>query len=268
MKMTSVVVLYKHPLEMLEKFLASYEQSIKQLLSKYSDMQSCLYIVNNDAEKQIDYQFDTIKQKYSVDVIFLGSDKNGGYGYGNNFVMDRLDSEYHLVVNPDIVFEENTLTEALSFLETHHEVGLLTPAVFDVDGNQQFLCKKNPTLLIQFLRFVFKQKKVIFKKYLENYEYAGYSYDEIIYDIPNCTGCFMLFRTALFKQLEGFDERFFYYMEDSDISRRALEIAKTAYVPSVKVSHEYQGDAYKNKKLRNQAIKSALKYWRKWGGLI
>ena len=48
MKMTSVVVLYKHPLEMLEKFLASYEQGRKRLLSKYSEMQACLYIVNND----------------------------------------------------------------------------------------------------------------------------------------------------------------------------------------------------------------------------
>ena len=48
---------------------------------------------------------------------------------------------------------------------------------------------------------------------------------------PALTGCFMLLRAPLVRQLGGFDERFFMYFEDFDISRRARRWARTVYVP-------------------------------------
>ncbi|WP_018299189.1 glycosyltransferase [Fangia hongkongensis] len=265
---TSTVVLYKHPLEMLENFLSSYSSSV---LRAQSEMQVTfhLYIVNNDITQKVDYKANLLDAKYSnISFEFIHSEKNGGYGYGNNLVIPRLKSDYHLVVNPDIIFCEDTFLQAITIMQERKEFGLLTPAVYDQHQKQQFSCKKNPTLFSQFLRFTLKHKKPFFKKYLEKYEYQDHSYEKEIYDIPNCTGCFMFFQTPIFKEVKGFDEQFFYYMDDCDLSRRALEISRILYTPEVKVLHEYQGDAYKNKKLRNEAIKSAFKYWRKWGGIF
>ena len=83
-------------------------------------------------------------------------------------------------------------------------------------------------------------------------------------NIPFCTGCFMFFRTQTLNTLNGFDERFFMYLEDADISRRALQFGLTLYLPTFKVIHRWERGSYKNKKLRNEAIKSAIKYSMKW----
>ncbi|WP_119328662.1 glycosyltransferase [Cysteiniphilum halobium] len=268
MKITLTVVLYKHSQTMLKNFLLSCEKSV--LYAQHAlDAKFQLYIVNNDTSKEIDYEINELKNNSSaLSIEFINSDKNGGYGYGNNFVLDKVNGDYHLVVNPDIIFFEDTFLKAIQFMEAQKGVGLLTPMIYDQNSQLQFSCKKNPTLFSQFLRFTFKHEKRFFKTYLERYEYQDHSYSSEIYDVPNCTGCFMFFRVNVFKAVRGFDERFFYYMDDCDLSRRALEVSRTAYVPSVRVVHEYQGDAYKNKKLRNEAIKSAFKYWRKWGGLF
>jgi GT2 family glycosyltransferase len=267
MKVTATVVLYKHPIKMLETFLESYQRST--LFSKESlGVDFHLYIVNNDIYKYVDYKFEDLCAKYKfLSMEFIESDKNGGYGYGNNIVLPRLNSDYHLVVNPDIIFFEDSFYQAIKIMQAKKNFGLLTPSVLGTNNTIYPSCKKNPTLFSQFLRFALKHKKYIFKKYLDEYEYLNYSYHKEIYDIPNCTGCFMFFRTKVFKKLNGFDDNFFYYMDDADISRRSLEISRTIYTPYVKVIHEYQGDAYKNKKLRNLAIKSAFQYSLKWGFL-
>lgn len=267
-EISTCVVLYKHPEKMLENFLFSYEKSVKHLQEKFDNhIIFILYIINNDIEDLINYDIPSLQEKYKVKLEYILSEKNGGYGYGNNLVLNQLQSYYHLVVNPDVTFFDDTFLEAIRYMDLHPEVGLLTPSIRLPNGERQFSCRRNPSLLSQTLRFVFKKKKKIFKKYLTHYEYQDYSYDKIIYDVPNCSGSFMFFRTTIFKKLKGFDERFFYYMEDADLSRRALDIAHTVYLPSVRIVHEYQSEAYKNKKLRNEAIKSAFKYFIKWRSL-
>ena len=60
---------------------------------------------------------------------------------------------------------------------------------------------------------------------------------DVLWDPPIVSGCFMLFRTDVLQQLEGFDPRFFLYFEDFDISLRAGRVSRIAYVPQVKVVH-------------------------------
>lgn len=66
-------------------------------------------------------------------------------------------------------------------------------------------------------------------------------------------------------QENGFDERYFMYMEDVDLVRRLGRLGKTLYAPQVHIVHEYAKGSYGNKKLLVFHLKSGLRYFNKWG---
>lgn len=84
-------------------------------------------------------------------------------------------------------------------------------------------------------------------------------------EVPYLSGCFMFIRTKVLEKVGLFDERFFMYLEDTDLSRRIHKISKTIYYPYVHIYHEYGKGSYKNLKLLKYHIDSAIKYFNKWG---
>ena len=83
--------------------------------------------------------------------------------------------------------------------------------------------------------------------------------------ITNATGCFIFFRTSVFMELGGFDERFFMYLEDCDIARRTAEKYKALHIPTVTVYHLWERESKRNYKLLMIHVQSILKYFLKWG---
>lgn len=65
-----------------------------------------------------------------------------------------------------------------------------------------------------------------------------------------------------------FDERFFMYCEDFDLIRRIHCVAKTVYYPNVSIVHNHTKESYKNRKMLMTHIKSAIKYFNKFGWLF
>ena len=163
---------------------------------------------------------------------------NLGFGAGHNLILDT-DSEFHLILNPDLVLDEDAISNALAFMQANPECGLLTPRAYWENGQRQFLCKRHPTVLGLLLRgFAPSVIKKLFHKHLAHYEMADViNEQEVYWDPPIVSGCFMLFRTEVWKQLGGFDPRFFLYFEDFDLSLRAQAITRIAYVPSVRIIH-------------------------------
>ncbi len=195
--------------------------------------------------------------------------ENVGYGRGNNVVIEKSQSKYHLVINPDLFSEPDSLCKALAFMELNSDVGLLSPSVYSEDGVQQFLCKNNPTLLIMFLRGFVDQLGIFpFRSVVERYELKDMNYDEVIDGLQYPSGCFMFFRTEYLQKIKGFDPDYFLHYEDADIGRRMLQIARVVYVPSVKVVHMWARDTHLSWKIRMITVRSGLIYWRKWGGIF
>ncbi len=75
----------------------------------------------------------------------------------------------------------------------------------------------------------------------------------------------MFVRTTVFEKVGGFDERFFMYAEDVDLSRRIHRNYKTIFYPKVSITHEYEKGSYTNYKLLKYHITSLFKYFCKWG---
>jgi len=128
-------------------------------------------------------------------------------------------------------------------MENNEDVALLTPSVSNNNGNREYLNKRHPgllTLLVRGFGPLFLKK--MFQERIAHYEMQDLDPDDVHYDIPLASGCFMLFRTSVFRKLGGFSDKYFLYFEDYDLSMRTRAYGKIAYVPSVKIVH-YGGDA-------------------------
>ena len=87
----------------------------------------------------------------------------------------------------------------------------------------------------------------------------------IMQDIENATGCFMFIRTELFREIGGFDKRYFMYFEDCDLTREVNARSRTVYYPGATVYHEWGRESKKNFRLKLIQINSMLRYYSKWG---
>jgi hypothetical protein len=145
---------------------------------------------------------------------------------------------YHVILNPDVLLEEDALSEGLAFLAAHPEVGLVTPAAWGQDGQRQYLCKRYPTVLDLALRgFAPAWLRRRFQARLDRYELRDQTGDAVCWDPPIVSGCFMLCRRAALDRVGGFRPEYFLYFEDFDLSLRLAAVTRLAYAPAVRIVH-------------------------------
>jgi len=199
---------------------------------------------------------------FSDTYIFLG--KNIGFGAGHNIALRESPkfAKYHLLLNPDISFEPGVLDVLFRFMENNPDVGMVMPKVLYPDGKIQYLCNLVPSALdLIFRRFHLSR---FFKARHRRYEMRGEDYDSPML-VPFLSGCFLVVRTSILSEVGFFDERYFMYMEDLDFSRRVAERYWTVYFPAVHVIHGYGQGSYKEPRLFWYHLRSAIKYFFKWG---
>ncbi|MDB5729703.1 MAG: glycosyltransferase family 2 protein [Noviherbaspirillum sp.] len=192
--------------------------------------------------------------------------QNPGFGAAHNLAIAESiasNAQYHLVLNPDTHFAGNVIPALVAYLEEHHDVGLIMPDIRYPDGSQQHLCKLLPAPYDLLMRR-FSPKLYECSGRLARYELHESGYNKLM-NVPALSGCFMLLRAAVLREVGGFDERFFMYLEDVDLSRRIGRIARTVYFPYVSITHEYVKGSYRNWKLTAYHICSAIRYFNKWG---
>ncbi|MDP4092253.1 MAG: glycosyltransferase family 2 protein [Bacillota bacterium] len=194
-------------------------------------------------------------------IRIIENKKNVGFGAGHNTVIDLLDSNYHIIINPDISVIDSAIEDMFKYCENNVDIGLLSPLIKYPDGEIQYLCKHNPTFIDLFIRLVLPG---LFKKRQNYFTMRETGYNKI-FEIEYATGCFMFFRTEVFKKIKGFDENIFLYLEDADITRRVNQVSKSIFYTNAAVIHEWQRGAHKSLKLMWINVKSAAYYFKKWG---
>jgi GT2 family glycosyltransferase len=200
----------------------------------------------------------------NVELIRTG--ENLGYGRAHNIAIRRSAKahRYHLVSNPDIELRPGAIPRLRDALEARPDVGLAMPRVVGTDGKIHYLCKRPPSpldLLVSRLapRHWFAERR-------KKFETRDLPYDQER-SVECLSGCFMFFRASTLEALGGFDERFFMYMEDFDLSRRAARLQQNVYLPSAEVVHVHASGHRGSPRLLMSAIASAVRYYNKWGWL-
>lgn len=246
------IVLYNNPLSMLEK-------AIKSVLNTALDI--TLYLIDNSPTNNLQKL-----PEMDSRIVYIHNPSNPGFGAAHNIaIAQSIQSEahYHLVLNPDIYFEMGVLEDITLFMNSNTDVGLVMPKVLYPNGETQFIARLLPTPWDLFAR-----RFIPIKSYLEKlnrrYELTFFNYTSTI-EVPFISGCFMFLRTETLKEVGYFDESFFMYLEDADLSRRIGMGSKTVLYPHVSITHEYQRGSHRSFKLLMTFIRSVFIYFNKHG---
>lgn len=257
LKLTASIVLYNTPRSQIDMVLKSvFESGCVEIL----------YIIDNspsDRWRILENRNEGDSKNTKIRYIH---NENLGYGASHNLAMQEAiesGSVYHIVLNPDISFGEEVLSALTNFMEENKEASYVLPKVVYPDGEIQYLCKLLPTPgdLI-FRRFLPKSWG---KKRNDRYCLKMSGYDKVI-NPPCLSGCFMFLRLSVLAENSiFFDEGYFMYCEDFDLMRRLHRVSKTLYFPGVQIIHDHQKESYKNRKMLIAHIKSAVRYFGKFG---
>ncbi len=219
----------------------------------------CVYWIDNSpaVTRTLPIQSDRVR--------YIFNNQNIGYGAAHNIAIRESiydDIPYHLVINPDIIIESDTLPTLLQFLQDHAAVGMVSPKVVYPNGELQYLCKLLPTPWNVFGRRFLPKRWM--RKANDRYEMRQTGYDRVM-NVPYLSGCFMLLRTKAVQKARLFDERFFMYPEDMDLTRRIHRDYLTLYYPYTTIIHDHAQASYHSGKMLWIHIVNMCRYFNKWG---
>lgn len=240
-------------------------QELKNLIEicKISSSVESIFVIDN-SEKDILGK--RLKKLSSNKIIYIKNSTNLGYGAGHNVAIKRsLASskiDYHLVINSDINFESKILTDIKKYMDIHQEAGMMVPKVLFPNGEIQYNCKLLPNPFTIILRFILASKNRRFIDYRYQLEKSGY---DKIFSSPSVSGCFMFLRCKDIEKVGLFDERYFMYAEDVDLSRRMRKKKKIVFNPEFQIFHEFKGESHKKIRMFLFHVMSIVKYFNKWG---
>ena len=204
-------------------------------------------------------------QKFdAVDCWNPGS--NIGFGAGHNQALERCDSEFHMILNPDVEMDENVLYMGLRFLQTYADVAMVSPRATNASGQAEYLCKRYPSVLVLGLRaFAPELIKQWFRAYLSSYENREDCANEVPADVLLVSGCFMYARTDALRAASGFSDRFFMYFEDFDLSLRLRGAGRLMYLPTMHIVHHGGYTARKGWRHISMFVRSGWKFFHRYG---
>lgn len=249
-KVAASIVTYKTDLRILQHAVESFQNS---------SVTGRLTIVDNSPSEILR------KKCAEWEVEYLDSPINIGYGRAHNIAMRQsIDhSKYHLVLNPDVYFERDTIEKLYWFMEERQDAGLAMPMVKYPNGSVQMLCKLLPSPFNLTARRFFSRTEWS-QRLNDRYELKNSKYNRVM-NVPFLSGCFMFLRTTALKRVGLFDERFFLYAEDTDLSRRIHQQFETLFYPMAEIFHVHERGSYKNFEHTMYNLKSAIAYFNKWG---
>ena len=259
MKLTASVVLFNTPRSQIELLFKSvFDAKCVEIF----------YIIDNspnDKWRVLETEYANIANSAGTKIRYIHN-QNLGYGASHNLAMQEAiedGSVYHVVLNPDIYFEENVLSSLINFMNKNSDTAYVLPRVEYPNGELQYLCKLLPTPVdLIFRRFL---PKGWGKNRDDRYCLKSSGYNKVM-NPPCLSGCFMFMRLSILQENNiFFDDGYFMYCEDFDLIRRLHRVAKTLYFPDVTIVHDHARESYKSKKMLWAHIRSAVRYFNKWG---
>lgn len=180
-------------------------------------------------------------------VRIIRNDRPLGFGANHNQAFACSTDDLFCVVNPDIRLPDDSLARLPLYFEDPR-VAACAPLVVGSDGDVQDSARRFPNFPRLARRVLLRQRQ------------ADYAPDAAA-DVDWVAGMLVLFRREAFAQVEGFDERYFMYLEDADICRRLRHAGwKTLYQPSVVVVHDARRDSHRSLRHLRWHMRSMIRF--------
>ena len=223
-----------------------------------------IYLVDNS---EVKYKGEWLKEK-GKKLRYMFNGANLGYGRAHNIALRESAwamTELHLVMNSDIQVHAADIDAMHDWMLQNPQVGLMMPRVVSPDGSQQFLAKRLPTPLDVFGRRFLPQWLMARRN--KKYELRDLDLTRPV-NAPYLSGCFMLLRTKAAVDAGLFDERYFMYPEDIDLTRTLHRNWLTLYYPQWTIVHAHRRASYSDKKYLWIHIVNMCRYFNKWGWIF
>jgi len=271
--MTVSLVTYRHTLATVRPIVESVLRS--SIVEKF-------YVIDNSGDGPLRVELEKVGIRnegrldplpsilYPLSSILYIPSENRGFGAAHNIAIRRAmesGAKFHAVVNPDTYFDAGTLEKIEAYFEANPDVGLIMPKTVYPDGEMQYNAKLIPTPLDSIgRRFLPKSWTA---KRNARYELRHIDHEKA-FDCGYLCGCFLVFRLDCLREIGLFDERFFMYPEDIDISRRIYASKKwrSVYWPGATVVHAHEKASYKSRRMMWIHVCNMIRYFNKWGWLF
>ncbi|MBO4690286.1 MAG: glycosyltransferase [Paludibacteraceae bacterium] len=241
-----------------------WEQEVQPLVEELLRVKRLrkIYLLDN-SETKADSEWLVAKGRSKVRYMFLRA--NLGYGRAHNVALRESayhQTELHLVMNSDIVVKAEDIDAMHDWMLANPQVGQLMPRVLNPDGTQQYLAKRLPSPMDVFGRRFLPQWMTARRN--RRYELRDLDLSRPV-NAPYLSGCFMLLRTRAAVEAGLFDERYFMYPEDIDLTRTIHRNWLTLYYPAWNIVHGHVQASYRDKHMLWIHIRNICKYFNKWG---
>ena len=241
----------------------NWEQEVLPLVEELLQVKNLrkVYLLDNSEEREIHPKLEIKHPK----LRYMHMPANLGYGKAHNVALREsayYKTAFHLVMNSDVWVKAEVIDAMHDFMLANPQVGQLMPKVISPDGTQQYLAKRLPSPLDVFGRRFLPEW--MNRKRNARFELRDLDLEKPI-NAPYLSGCFMFLRTKAVVEAGLFDERYFMYPEDIDLTRTIHRNYLTLYYPQWTIVHAHAQASYKNQHMLRIHIQNMCRYFNKWG---
>ena len=222
MKLSVIILNYN-----VRYFLDLCLQSVQAAIA---DLDAEIIVVDNNSP---DDSCAMVKQNHP-EIKLIENKDNSGFSTGNNIGVAQAKGEYICILNPDTVVAEDTFVKILNFAEKQEQLGAIACRLIDGSGNFLPESKRNTPVV-----------KVAFQKMIGNSKnyYSNHLKENAIGKIDILVGAFMFMKRTVYNQVNGFDQDYFMYGEDVDLSYKILKAGYQNYYFGETTVIHYKGES-------------------------
>lgn len=194
-----------------------------------------IFVDNCSTDGTIDF----IRENYPSVKLIQNKEKYG-FARNNNIGVEHATGNYILILNPDIILTPGAIDKLYNYAVNNQSCGIVAPKLENRDGSLQYSARKFPSIKTLLNRIITKGNDDSANKNVQSYLMTNLPMDEPS-EVDWCMGAALLLSHKFYNKLNGFDEKFFLYVEDMDLCYRCWELGKKViYYPLSRMTHVHQ----------------------------
>ena len=260
------VVLYHSDLLLFERLLLSLGAALRQADLSFTELICIDHSQDPEYAGRVRALCDRPEYAGALSIECIHAEQNLGYGAGHNIALSRVNSHFHLLLNPDVELDKCALEVALETLRSDSTLAAVAPIGFSPSGDREYLAKEYPSVLVLALRaFAPQWLQRRFSGMLARYEMREMPVEGSSRPISIASGCCMWVRREYFDGVGGFDEGYFLYFEDFDLSLRLSCLGTLIEHDGIEIIHHGGKAAQKGWRHIWWFSRSAIRFFQSWG---
>lgn len=209
-------------------------ESLNSLLETSGDLSLEVILVDNAST---DGSADLVRQDFPNVYLYM-TDRNEGFARPMNKAMHQAVGRYLLLLNPDTILLEGSVSNLVAFMDANPGIGICGPKVLNRDGTLQKSCRRG----IARPWNTFTYFSGLADRFPRSQRFGGYQLnymdEDLAHEVDGVSGSCMMIRREVIDRIGYLDERYFAYQEDADYCFLAQKAGwKIYYIPTAKIYH-------------------------------